>query len=396
MGVIKNKQLELKSRRKNNPANFSVLSSAAFALTGLSTNVFSDVKGDFIFELKSHQYSEEERMDVDSSMFYIYAPLNDDIAIELTAFNEILSGASAQYVTNDGTQNIQVLSTASIQEERDTADLGIVYELGETNFSAIVGGGFSKEDDYRSKSHKVGIEFLSENKNSAYTLVSSQSDDEISIDDGETFSRERKTQSWLIGSTQILNQTMIWQSNISYSKGDGYFNDPYKYTSLIVGENEIRNYDVRPDSRQSYSWLNRIKIHHPDLNLTSSLDYRYYNDDWGINAHTFKAGLHYRFNDNWSVETSMRYYSQNAVDFYFYIVPNQIVIGNISTDHRLGAYGSITPTVKILYRRVDFIDISLSLQKYKQRDSFFLGDGDGNSLNRLDANIFSLDLKFVF
>ena len=49
----------------------------------------------------------------------------------------------------------------------------------------------------------------------------------------------------LVGVTQVLSVNDIVQSNLTYSVGSGYYNDPYKAI------------DVRPDHRDQLAWLTR-------------------------------------------------------------------------------------------------------------------------------------------
>ena len=83
----------------------------------------------------------------------------------------------------------------------------------------------------------------------------------------------------LIGVTRVLTTQDIVQLNFGYSKGSGYYSDPYKLN------------DNRPRERNALTALARWN-HHFDDNGTDGtvhLSYRYYSDTFGIRANTLDA-----------------------------------------------------------------------------------------------------------
>ena len=83
----------------------------------------------------------------------------------------------------------------------------------------------------------------------------------------------------LIGVTRVFTPQDIVQLNFGYSKGSGYYSDPYKLN------------DNRPRERNALTALARWN-HHFDDNGTDGtvhLSYRYYSDTFGIRANTLDA-----------------------------------------------------------------------------------------------------------
>ena len=69
--------------------------------------------------------------------------------------------------------------------------------------------------------------------------------------------------------TQAINPDAIVQSNLTYSRGHGYYDDPYKLL------------DERPDHRRIVAWLTRWNQAYPSLDATLRLAFRVLHDSFG-------------------------------------------------------------------------------------------------------------------
>ena len=145
-------------------------------------------------------------------------------------------------------------------------------------------------------------------------------------------SSETKTISdFIIGVTQIVNRKTIIQLNYTFGMTDGYQNDPYKIVTVVDSEglpvtgsessffdtpvtgNLPYVYESRPDTRQRNA-LFFNSAHH----LTEDVihfSYRYFWDDWGITSHTLDLKYRYQLANSYLMP-HVRYYSQDAADFY--------------------------------------------------------------------------------
>ncbi len=132
----------------------------------------------------------------------------------------------------------------------------------------------------------------------------------------------------------------------------GYLSDPYKLV-FFVGDGT--HPDVRPQEKFQYAWLTRYVRHFEQLNSAAlHADYRFYADDWGINAHTFELNWNQPLGDGWQIVPRFRYYSQDQADFYQpYFNANQLVGGSqqanfYSSDYRLAGFGTLTGGIKMV------------------------------------------------
>ena len=175
-----------------------------------------------------------------------------------------------------------------------------------------------------------------------------KSNDRVGSHDDPNLHEPRYTQEYLVGITQVLSPVDLIQSTVSWARGEGYYDDPYKFTVTFFPDgNVIAAADTRPDHRNTVAWLTRYRRFYPDANGALQADYRYYHDDWGITAHTIEAGWEQALNDRWSVRPGLRYYTQNAANFYSPVIP-QPQPAILSSDQRLGSWGGLSPTVRVV------------------------------------------------
>lgn len=372
---------------------YSALRSAAIALLGLdAANAAAPTAVDSEFKL--HTYSEKGRMQADSSVGWVLLPFGGNHSVDITAIHEAISGASPEYVSNQSGAPVQALSSASIVESRDSGKLKYGYYHGENTLSA--GMVTSREDDYESQG--ASLAYQKEFKKLGLTLnagIGANKDDITSSRD-PTLNETRTTQEYLIGLTQVLNRVTVVQSNISFIDGSGYFSDPYKYTISVNSGVTTVYRDTRPTEHQQLVWFSSLRHHIPTANGTTIASYRFYQDDWGVIAHTAELSWDQALGDL-SVRPSLRYYTQRQADFYVHALPAapRPSDGAISTDHRLAGFGAIHVGVRIAYAVTPGVRVSGSIEQYTQDPDLKLGPG-GSSFDDLSATIFSLGINAKF
>ncbi len=77
--------------------------------------------------------------------------------------------------------------------------------------------------------------------------------------------------------------------------------------------------------------------------------YRYYTDNWGINAHTASLEVPVKINPYVSVAPSYRYYTQTAADYFAPIYQHAITDTYFTSDYDLSAFQSHFVTVNVRY-----------------------------------------------
>lgn len=151
----------------------------------------------------------------------------------------------------------------------------------------------------------------------------------------------------LIGVTQVISRQTLMQFNYTYGRDSGYLADPYKLVSVVDPTSGLplqTIHEKRPDNRarNALYWKTLTAFDKNVLNVS----YRYYWDDWGINAHT--VDLRYRFNlGGRYLEPHLRYSKQtSAADFYRPYLRSGESVAYASADYRLSEMTTTTVGIK--------------------------------------------------
>lgn len=175
---------------------------------------------------------------------------------------------------------------------------------------------------------------------------------------GESEEKSKTTANLLLGVTQILSRRALTQLNLSYASSSGYLTEPYKFLSVVnddgtqtldpsaTGANPYAyRYEKRPGTRNSTALYWKWQYHLPEDVVYVS--YRYFSDDWGINAHTADVKYRYELGGNMYLQPHLRLYQQTAADFYQpYLLDSAGVPQYASADLRLGEMTSRTIGLK--------------------------------------------------
>ncbi len=173
---------------------------------------------------------------------------------------------------------------------------------------------------------------------------------------------------------QVFSKNTLFQSTVNYTYQDGYLSNPYKFVYVrgeitpeeyykiwqsgekafdwgsvtgleVVGIELFR--EKRPGNRNIWSFSNQINQYIPSLDASAHFDYRFYIDDWGIDAHTFEFKWYQSLPFGITVTPGIRYYSQSQADFFapYFLAPR--ADGNYSSDFRLSAFGDLSGGITI-------------------------------------------------
>lgn len=332
-------------------------------------------------------YSEKNRMTVKEPILTFATPIGEKWELAAHATVDIMSGASPRFVSNEFGAPAQTLSSASIRDRRTAGDIKVTrkFDWGKLAVSRAE----SHEDDYHSHASGIEAAFEFNLKNTTLTVGTGKSNDRVGSSENVNLLERRDAREWLLGVTQLLSAKQLLQSNVQISRGEGFFNDPYKSTlSYYTGfQFPARVADTRPTERNSTAWLTRYRHHVVDRSATLKLDYRFFRDNWGLRSHTVEVAWSQDVGSDWRVEPSLRYYSQSAARFYGSVAPldptssgrfPRVLPGVFSSDQRLAAFGSLTPGVKLTYQWQPQTRVEGAIAVMQQRGNWRLG-GSGTA-----------------
>ncbi|MGB8337503.1 MAG: DUF3570 domain-containing protein [Burkholderiales bacterium] len=313
-----------------------------------------------------------DRMRVKAPSLGITMGLGESWGLEVSGVYDSVSGASPDYHS--------AISTASIKDERKAGDAKLTRYFRRS--SVGVGVAFSTEHDYESKAISADYRMSSEDNNQTYAFGLGYSSDKIQDLYDKVITNygkpgKKRGVDLMVGITSNLSPTDIVQSNITYTDGKGFFDDPYK------------SFDKRPDNRKDMAWLTRYNHYFSDADAALHLSYRFFRNNWGMRSHTIESEWHQQLGGGWKIVPGLRFYSQNSADFY-----NDLGPGNVASrfavpyeqrpfnsfDSRLSAFGAITPGVKLVWEISKAVTVDAKAELYKQKASYRIG-GEGSPNN---------------
>ncbi|MGZ5067284.1 MAG: DUF3570 domain-containing protein [Usitatibacter sp.] len=328
-------------------------------------------------------YKERGLMKVTEPVLWGHAQFLDAWEIQASGAVDIITGASPQLVTNVSGKPVNSISGASINDRRNTGDVKLTRHFGDFAFSAS--RALSKEEDYRSKSFGLEARMDLNQKNTTVVAGYGKSNDRVLSSDNPQLDEPRRTEEFLVGVTQVLSPTALVQSTLTATRGEGWYNDPYKLTFTIYPSGPpLLMADTRPDHRDTWAWLTRYRRHFPEAHGTLQAEYRFYRDDWGIRAHTVEVAWQHELDERWSLRPALRYYTQDAADFYSPVipVPHPAIL---SSDQRLGAFGGLSPSLRATLRLAGGVVVEGTLGYVQNARNFHLGGSGSEAFETLRA-----------
>jgi len=340
------------------------LLAAALALPGMlpAGAAAQSVHDRGVLELRYLNYRDwqpgADRMTVQSPSLYALVPVDDTLEIEGSVVYDAMSGASPLFFNAlSGASHLGVGDYRTAGEAKATK-----YFNG---WSLAIGGVASSEQDYLSRGGSVDLRIYSDDRNRTWAFGFAGTSDRIYPTNGVVSNAPRNTVEFLLGITQALSATSIVNSNITYSHGHGYFDDPYK------------TFDHRPSERNVFAWLTRYNEYFAAQDATLRLSYRLLTDSWGSVSNTFRAAWVQPLPQGFSVTPALRYYTQSSADF-FYGPP----LGNhfdldlpYTADTRLAAFGAFTLGMDVAKSFGDGWTADVRVDFYRQQSNWRLGGG---------------------
>lgn len=328
-----------------------------------------------------------DRIGVKANSVKVIAPISGAWSVEAGVTSDTVSGASPAYYSQ---------ALTKMHDKRTGREMSITRYF--SRGSLTVGGSYSSESDYFSDGLSVLGSLSTEDKNTTFSLGLATNDDRVNAPKAPTpvINQPKKTADVMAGITQTLSVHDIAQINIGYSDGNGDFSDPYKL------------FDNRPRHKSQTSVLARWNHYFQQSDGTGHFSYRYYNDSFGIRAHTLGVEYVQPLPRGWTVTPEIRLYSQTAASFYVDpsspagptyppdFSPFSVSTAIISEDQRLSAFGAITYGIKVVNQLDQDWSVDLKLQHYEQQSKWSLIGQGSPGLAPLRARVLQLGINRYF
>jgi hypothetical protein len=322
-------------------------------------------------------------MKVTEPVLWMSLPFAPSWELRASALVDIVTGASPDLVSNASGRPVQSFTGASVSDRRQASEVKLSRRVGDVVLS--VSRARSDEEDYRSRA--FGLEAKAELPNRTTTLVAAygKSNDRVGSSDAPALDERRDTKEYLVGLAQVLSPRAVVQSNLQWSRGRGWYDDPYRFTrSFHPDAPPSFAPDHRPGERDSIAWLTRFRLHFPAPAATLQLDYRYYRDDWSIRAHALEAAWSQDVGEGWSLRPALRWYWQSAASFYSPVIARPEGAFQ-SSDQRLAAFGGLSPSLRLAWRDPGGIAVEATAGVYRNAANLRPGGGGTPTFEPLRA-----------
>lgn len=337
-----------------------------------------------------------ERYEIQTHQFRVTQPLGDGGALTGDLAFEAMSGASPRFVQPgpDG-KPVQVMSGASIEDQRTDVLLGVSRKRGGT--ATKLGAGYSLENDYEALNGSLAVERELADRVTTLSAGLGYSSDTLEPTQGKTPTHTlhdtRSAATAFVGYARVLDAVTAVQTSLSYTLHDGYLSDPYKDAYVVGLANTVP--DRRPDQRNQFAWLTRLRHFFKGPGAALHLDYRYYHDDWKVDAHTVDLAWHQRLGDTLRLVPGLRYYSQSQAFFYEPYYNNPRGDGLASSDYRLAPYGAVSGSV-MATADLGGWDLNLRYERYDSDADYALGNVAVENPGLVDFELVSFGVKKAF
>lgn len=245
---------------------------------------------------------------------------------------------------------------ATVEDER----VGLSFEIGKRfrqhALSAQVA--YSSESDYTSLGLALrdAIDFQHRTRTLTLGIAASRDTiDAVTMPDEE----DKTTADILIGLVQVINKRTLLTLNLTAGTTRGYLNDPYKQVLL----NGSPTPEQRPDNKDRQIFFCSLARHVDRLKGSAEIGYRFYQDGFGVVAHTTQLAWYQKLGQQLVLRPAVRYYQQGPADFY--AVSFEGSPEYYSSDYRLSELESWGYGLKVVWSPTERLAFDLAVERYE-------------------------------
>ncbi|MEM9157582.1 MAG: DUF3570 domain-containing protein [Verrucomicrobiota bacterium] len=328
---------------------------------------------------KWQDYAEDDgRVRVISRYFGVEKEISPNFVLKAHGVHDAISGATPTGApSTDGNETVPKSNLVDVREA-GVIDLDWIHGVNRTSFQFA----YSSEDDFLSKGYSISNTSELNKRNTGVTTGISIIDDTVRPNFFDT-GRDKDSLDLFLGLSQVLDKNTVVALNFTYGEIDGYLNDPYKLTSQDVIIEPLPDVFIeildrqfaenRPGKRERRIVFGNVKRFFPEIRGSLDVDYRYFDDNWGIESHTIDFEWYQKFGDNLVIRPKFRVYRQSGADFYgadfdgasFDLNSDESGLGPyFASDYRLAKFDSETYGVKVVYKLNEKVGFDVDWERY--------------------------------
>lgn len=267
------------------------------------------------------------------------------------------------YVDSISSASIDVVTSASpYKEERTEYSAGVSYlhEKSVVSFNYTQ----SEENDFDAKNFSLGVSqdffgdltTLSMGYARGFDTVKRITSTPTGKTLDENFGEEDVDRhNFQLGVTQVISKHMLLGLNYNLITDQGFLNNPYRQVRFADGS---QAFEIYPNTRTSHAVSAQTKYYLP-YRAALGLEYRFYNDSWGINANNLKLSYTHPYDKGWIFDVHYRWYEQTAASFYQDVFESADSQNFMARDKELSSFTNNSLGLKLSYdisRHSRFID----------------------------------------
>jgi len=374
---------------KRNPVRPARLTRHAWPL-GLTLCVPRFLHAEDQVDYRYEYYKEDNnRMTIFTHSVYFEQKLVDAITAKGELVYDGISGA-----TPTGGYNGKNVLYTHLEDTRRSLSLQLDSRLGHNTITP--GFAYSKESDYQSYGVSLNDAIDFNDKNTTLQFGVSQNFDNVRHADRVNWSNKYSTEG-MVGITQLLSPKTTANATFTFGNDSGYLKDPYRVIDFSLSG--FAYPEVRPSHRNKEVVYLDVNHFFDSVNAAGDLSYRFYNDSYGVMAHTVEATWTQHLGKYVILEPLARYYEQSAADFYRTSV-NNLYPGApfgekptfYSADYRLSNLETFTYGTQLTFIIKERIFLDLGYHRYEM----FGLDGSTPSGAYPKANIYTAGVRFTW
>lgn len=327
-------------------------------------------------------FNGEEELTIIEPVVVLKKNIGDRWNVTAKADVDIISAASSS------APEIHAASGASGYDRRSQQDLNVTFVptfdlAGDRTF---LGAGLSQSQEYGYQSNGFSMsatqEFLE--RNLALSLSFNRLVDDIRTykitPDGISGTRQKITTNWALSGTQLLTRKSLINMTLQLTHQEGYL---ARSLNSVRVRNAFRQQERLPDTRDRMSLRTQYNAF---LGKGSAIHliHRYYQDDFGVSAHTLQGRVFHELPFNFELGGHLRYHTQTAVKYW-----KEIFDGNetyATSDSDLEALDSVYGEVSLSWKK-EVWDYDLLIKSFA---------GHYSRSNGLEGNAFGLSVQLLF
>lgn len=235
-------------------------------------------------------------------------------------FRERVSLSANYYVDNVSSASIDVLASGASKYTEKRTEYSLAGQYLHDKSTVSAGYSNSDESDYTADTYFINISQDFFGDLTTLTLGYTLGQDDVGQNGNDAFSESIDRHNFRFGMTQVATPNLILGLDYELVTDEGYLNNPYRsYRYQVDPLDQSAGYqfaqEVYPDTRTSDAAAIRFMYYITGRHSLGG-NYRYFTDDWGIDAHTATLSFTTTWRNHWIVEARYRYHQQAAADFY--------------------------------------------------------------------------------